>query len=75
MKKAQETNIKQLRDEVLNVTMQLRSGKITLDVAKTLFNGVGKAVSLGKAEMEYNKYAQIKRKIDFFETNGEEITK
>jgi hypothetical protein len=66
-------NVKDVRDEILNIMSELRSGKLPLEVAKTVINAAGKATSNAVAEMNYYKFIGERRKIDFFEVPQSEI--
>lgn len=61
------TTNKELLGDLLNVYSQLRNGNMAQGMAKQLANVAGKAVSSGKAQLEYNKWVKNEGKIDFFE--------
>lgn len=63
-------NIKGLRDDLLLVYRQLRTGAITDLHAKTISNVAGKIISSVKTEVFYNNHMEQKKVIDFME--GEE---
>jgi len=62
-------NNNELRDEILKVIGELRVGKTTVDIAKTVFNGAGKVMNTIKVEMEYKKVMRShpEEKIPFME--------
>ena len=61
------TTNKELLNDLLGVYSALRNGKMAQGMAKQLANVAGKAVSSGKAQLEYNKWVKNEGKIDFFE--------
>lgn len=58
---------KELLNDLLEVYSALRNGEMAHGMAKQLANVAGKAVSSGKAQLEYNKWVKNEGKIDFFE--------
>lgn len=48
-------NVKELRDDLINIYQDLRAGKIGMSEAKELANVSGKVISTAKVQMEYNK--------------------
>ena len=60
-------NIVDLRDDLMKVYQQLRSGKLGTDEAKQSANVAGKIISTAKTQMEYNKMVQSKDRIPFLE--------
>jgi len=67
MEKTTITKNKDLLADLLDVYEQLRSGNMAQGMAKQLANVAGKAISSGKAQLEYNKWVKNEGKIDFFE--------
>jgi hypothetical protein len=63
------TNIKELRDSLIEMYTALKQGEIGVNEAKTQANVAGKIVSSAKTQLEYNKYANSKRKINFLEVD------
>jgi len=61
------TTNKELLNDLLGVYSALRNGEMAQGMAKQLANVAGKAVSSGKAQLEYNKWVKNEGKIDFFE--------
>ena len=61
------TTNKELLNDLLVVYSALRNGDMAQGMAKQLANVAGKAVSSGKAQLEYNKWVKNEGKIDFFE--------
>ncbi len=60
-------NVVELRDDLLKVYTQMRSGKLGIDEAKQAANVAGKIMSTAKAQMEYKKMIQSKERIPFME--------
>ena len=50
-------NVKDLRDDMIKVFEELRSGKIGIGEAKAISNVSGKIMSTAKTQLEYNKFA------------------
>ena len=61
------TNVEELRNDLLKVYDQLRTGKLGINEAKQAANISGKVLSSAKSQMEYNKLIQSKERIPFFE--------
>jgi len=64
-KETKQMNVKELRDDLIKTYQQLRNGSIGLNEAKQLSNVAGKIMGTAKTQLEYNKYAQSKEKIEF----------
>lgn len=63
-------NVKQLREDLASVYMELRNHSISIDEAKTAANVSGKIIGNCKTEMEYNKMTGKKNnRIPFLETD------
>jgi len=60
-------NIRTLREDLILAYEQFRAKEIGIEEIKNLANMSGKIISNAKAQLEYNKYAGSKKKIDFFE--------
>lgn len=60
-------NVLTLRNDLITVYEDLRSGKIGNDEAKQAANVAGKIMSTCKSQLEYNKMVQSKRKISFLD--------
>jgi len=61
-------NVKNLRDDLIRVYEQLKSGEIGIDEAKQLANVSGKIMATAKSQMEYNKMTGNKKNaISFME--------
>ena len=60
-------NMNDLRDDQVNIYMEMREGKIGQSEAKTLATIAGRIISSTKTQMEYNKMSQSKKKIAFLE--------
>jgi hypothetical protein len=60
-------NVLDLRNDLIEVYNNLRTGKLGQDEAKQAANVAGKIMSTAKAQMEYNKMCQSKRKINFLD--------
>jgi len=61
------TNNTTLREDLIAVYNELRSGDIGISEAKELANVSGKVLSSAKSQLEYQKYAGKKEAIKFFE--------
>jgi len=48
----------------------LKSGEIGLSEAKELANVAGKVFSSAKLQLEYNRYAQSKKTIEFLDSDS-----
>jgi len=59
------TDITSLRNELLELFDNLRSGKIKPAMAKEINNTAGKVIGSVKVQLEYCKLAQIKPEIEF----------
>ncbi len=63
-------NIKDLRDDQIEVYDNLKTGKIGQSQAKELANVAGKILTSCKIQMEYNRMVGVgKRKIEFMEVS------
>lgn len=62
-------NVKDLRDQLIKIFKDIKSGKIGLREAKELNNNSGKILSTAKLQMEYNAYTKSKAKIKFLESD------
>lgn len=60
-------NVLDLRNDLIKVYEDLRSGSIGNDEAKQAANVAGKIMSTCKSQMEYNKMTQSKKKINFLD--------
>jgi hypothetical protein len=61
------TNIKELRDDLLNTYDGLESKKMPLNMAKEKANTAGKILNSLKLELDYNEKRKYNKKIDFLE--------
>ena len=62
-------NVKELRDDLVGLYGDLKSGKIGISEAKGRANVAGKIMSTAKTQMEYNKMTgNNKNKIKFLES-------
>ena len=62
-------NIKTMRDDLIQTFNKLKDGEIGLSEAKELANVAGKVFSSAKLQLEYNKYAQSKKSIEFLDSD------
>ena len=60
-------NVLELRNDLIDVYSQMRSGSMGLDEAKQAANVAGKILGTAKVQMEYNKMCQTKKKINFLD--------
>lgn len=60
-------NVVDLRDDLISVYNELKSGKIGIRDAKERNNTAGKILNSAKLELEYNVYTKAKAKIAFLE--------
>ena len=60
-------NIKQLRDDLLQSFQELRARRLDPKEAKEITNMAGKIIMSSKVELDYNKYMDNNRVIDFLE--------
>jgi len=67
MKSNKINNVKELRDELIDVFDELKNGKIGLREAKERTNTAGKILNSAKLELEYNAYTKTQRIIPFLE--------
>ena len=72
--KKKSMNSEDWRVLISDVVTELRKGKTTIDVAKTVINASGKSVSNAVAQMNYDKWMGERKRIEFFNV-GEEIVK
>jgi len=63
-------NIKSMRDDLIDTFDKLKSGEIGLSEAKELANVAGKVFSSAKLQLEYNRYAQSKKTIEFLDSDS-----
>lgn len=63
----QITNIKTLRDSLIENYSDMKDKKIDLAAGKELANIAGKIIKSCQVELEYNKLMSKKIKIDFLE--------
>jgi hypothetical protein len=61
-------NVKELRDELVDVFNQLKAKKIKRADAKELVNTAGKIILSAKVEIDYQKLMGTKNKVEFLET-------
>lgn len=62
-------NIKDLREELIDLFDLLKEGKIKTRDAKEIINCSGKIILSAKTELDYNKYVGKKVQIDFLEVD------
>ena len=55
---------------ISDVITELRKGKTTIDVAKTVINASGKSVSNAVAQMNYDKWMGERKTIAFFNSDS-----
>jgi len=60
-------NIKDLRDEVLDIMARLKDGRTSATKAKEMANLAGKAINSAKIQIEYEVMRGTKGKISFLE--------
>lgn len=60
-------NIKDLRDEVLDIMTRLKDGRTSATKAKEMANLAGKAINSAKIQIEYEVMRGTKGKISFLE--------
>ena len=60
-------NIKDLRDEVLEIMTRLKDGRTSATKAKEMANLAGKAINSAKIQIEYEVMRGTKGKISFLE--------
>ncbi len=65
-------NVVELREDLMKVYTELRSGDLGTNEAKQAANVAGKIISTAKIQMEYNKMVQSKDRIPFLEVNIKE---
>jgi len=61
-------NIVELRNSLSDNYTKMKSGKMGLNVGKELANTAGKIINSLKVELEYNSIMDIKKKIDYLDT-------
>ena len=64
-------NIKELRDELLISLEKLMEGKLKAKDAKEITNMSGKIIMSAKVELDYNKFLNLKRDINFLNVQDE----
>lgn len=57
--------MKELREDIIQTRIDLKSGKIELKVAEALDNNAGKAIHTVRSQLEYAKLRKEKPQIDF----------
>ena len=63
-------NVKELRDEMIDVFKKLRTKEIGISEAKALSNVAGKIMSTAKSELEYKKFTgDNNNEIKFFKSD------
>jgi hypothetical protein len=62
-------NITELRTSLSENYEQMKSKKMDLKMGKELANTAGKIINSLKLELEYNSMMDIKKKIDFLDTD------
>ena len=65
-------NIKDLRDEVLEIMTRLKDGRTSATKAKEMANLAGKAINSAKIQIEYEVMRGTKGKISFLEEGRDE---
>jgi hypothetical protein len=63
-------NITELRTSLSENYEQMKSKKMDLKMGKELANTAGKIINSLKVELEYNSMMDIKKKIDFLDTDN-----
>lgn len=66
-------NVKEMRDELLEVFNGLRNRTIKAREAKEINNTAGKIIATCKQQLEYNKNMAYSRRIGFLEVDSEEV--
>jgi hypothetical protein len=61
-------NIVELRNSLSDNYTKMKAGKMGLNVGKELANTAGKIINSLKVELEYNSIMDIKKKIDYLDT-------
>jgi hypothetical protein len=61
-------NIVELRNSLSDNYTKMKAGKMGLNVGKELANTAGKIINSLKVELEYNSMMDIKKKIDYLDT-------
>ena len=61
-------NIVELRNSLSDNYTKMKAGKMGLNVGKELANTAGKIINSLKIELEYNSMMDIKKKIDYLDT-------
>jgi hypothetical protein len=67
MEKKEIKNVKDLRDELIDVYTQLRSGELGIREVKERANVAGKIIASAKIQLEYNMFIKSGSKIEFLE--------
>jgi predicted nucleic acid-binding Zn-ribbon protein len=67
MEKTAIKNVKDLRDELIDVYNQLRDGELGIREVKERANMAGKIIASAKIQLEYNIYTKSGSKIEFLE--------
>ena len=63
-------NVRDLRDDLLQMYMDCRDGRIGLSQGKTESSIAGKILSSAKIQMEYNKFTSSSSKVQFLESDS-----
>lgn len=66
-------NIKDLREELIDLFDLLKEGKIKTRDAKEIINCSGKIILSAKTELDYNKYVGKKQVIGFLEVDEDKV--
>jgi len=70
---AKITNIKELRENLLESFELLKDGSLDFQASKELNSTAGKIIMSSKVEMDYNRHSGYKRTIDFLEVPQPEV--
>ena len=73
--KKKTMNSEDWRVLISEVITELRNGKTTIDVAKTVINASGKSVSNAVAQMNYDKWMGERKRIAFFNVDSPIVEK
>ena len=63
------TNIRDLRDTLIDVYDNIRGGKMGIREAREHANVAGKIISSAKIQLEYNAYMKTQSKIGFLDVD------
>lgn len=64
------SNIKDLRNDLVEVYSSLRKGEISVKDAKEIANAAGKIIASAKVELQYNAMMEKAKEIEFLETGN-----